>query len=504
MTDPHATVRFAAGEISGTADDGVRVFRNIPYAAPPVGPLRWQPPQPAAPWTGVRDGTRFGYDPIQLIHPLPIRRTLAPGTSEDCLTLNVWTPAEPPAGGAPVVVWFDGGAFVATSGARAYIDGNAYARNGCTFVTVNYRVGLFGFMAHPALSAESPHGVSGNYGLLDAIAALRWVRENIAAFGGDPQRVTIFGVSGGGTMCGLLLTSPLARGLIDGIILRSPRAFRPLPALAEAEAAGLHVGTDLATMRAMTAEELLPLNAQIDPAVRALFLSRPLRPNIDGYVLERDDSDAYFSGKFTPVPAIVGNTAAEGIELVTPDPTYAIPPGRDSLVARITTVAQLHDYLKANFGDAFEEAWSYYGTELESQVTLRLATVWGDVMNNYGVRSFARAFAERRPNTFRYLFTHTGEYTTDPPVHGNDMTYVFGTGNFGHDRDRAVSETIVKLFANFIATGDPNAAGLPHWTPYDRERDNYLELGGDFHEAARHRTDACAFIERFARKETPA
>jgi para-nitrobenzyl esterase len=496
VLEPH--VRIAAGDIAGTAAAGVHVYRGIPYAAPPVGPLRWRPPQPAVPWSGVHDGSCFGNDPVQLGHPLPIRRTLAPGVGEDCLTLNVWAPAETPPHGAPVVVWFDGGAFVATSGARAWIDGNAYARRGVVFVSVNYRVGVFGFLCHPALSAESPHGVSGNYGLLDAIAALHWVRDNIAAFGGDPRRITTFGVSGGATLCSLLAISPLATGLVDGMILRSPSAFRPLCTLAEAEAAGRLAGDDLTTMRNTPAEELLPLNAQIDPAVRGLTIPRPLRPVIDGWVLERTDTDAYFNGAFAAVPTIVGNTAGEGRELVADVSTYAIPPGRDSLVRRVTTTAQLREYLGENFGASFDEAWTHYGTDDDAAVVHQLAAVWGDVMNNYGVRTFAREIAQREPKTYRYLFTHTGAYTTDPPVHGNDMTYVFGTGEF-EARDRSVSETIVALFANFIATGDPNAAGLPHWQPYDRDRDNYLELGGSFAERTAWRAEPCAFVERFMR-----
>ena len=239
MTTAQSTVRIASGEISGTGTD-VRVYRGIPYAAPPIGPLRWQPPQPIAAWSGTHDGSRFGYDPIQLDEPP--RDSLAPGTSEDCLTLNVWAPASVPAGGAPVLVWFDGGGFVAGTGAKARTDGERFARLGTVLVTVNYRVGVFGFLAHPALTAESPQRASGNYGFLDAIAALQWVRDNIAAFGGDPTRVTAFGESAGGAVAALLLISPLARGLVDRVILQSPGSFRPLCPLADAENAGRAAG----------------------------------------------------------------------------------------------------------------------------------------------------------------------------------------------------------------------------------------------------------------------
>jgi len=253
------TVRIASGEISGTGTD-VRVYRGIPYAAPPVGPLRWRPPQPVAAWSGVHDGSQFGFDPMQLNEPS--RGSLAPGTSEDCLTLNVWAPATVPAGGAPVLVWFDGGGFIAGSGAKARTDGERFAKLGAILVTVNYRVGVFGFLAHPALTAESPQHASGNYGFLDAVAALQWVRANIAAFGGDPARVTAFGESAGGAVAALLLISPLARGTFDQVILQSPGSFRPLCPLADAETAGRVVGDDLTAMRAIPADELLAMNAR--------------------------------------------------------------------------------------------------------------------------------------------------------------------------------------------------------------------------------------------------
>jgi para-nitrobenzyl esterase len=186
MSVTQTTVRIDSGEIAGTESGDVRAYLGVPYAAPPVGPLRWRAPQPVVAWTGVRDCTRFGPDPMQIPEPVPIRRTRATSYSEDCLNLNVWAPAHPPAGGAPVIVYFDFGGFIAGSASRERTDGSNYARRGVVCVNVNHRYGVFGFLAHPALSAESEHGVSGNYGFLDTIRALEWVRDNIAAFGGDP------------------------------------------------------------------------------------------------------------------------------------------------------------------------------------------------------------------------------------------------------------------------------------------------------------------------------
>jgi para-nitrobenzyl esterase len=473
------TVRIASGEISGTGTD-VRVYRGIPYAAPPVGPLRWRPPQPVAPWSGVHDGSRFGYDPMQLDEPP--RGSLAPGTSEDCLCLNVWAPAKVPAAGAPVLVWFDGGGFVAGTGAKARTDGERFARLGAVLVTVNYRVGVFGFLAHPALTAESPQNASGNYGFLDAIAALQWVRDNIAAFGGDPKRVTAFGESAGGAVAALLLISPLARGRFDQVILQSAGSFRPLCPLADAETAGRVVGDDLTAMRAIPANELLAMNAKINPAVRGLTIPRPLRPIIDGWSIDRDEVDAFRAGAFAHVPTIVGSNANEGGWF-----TANIP---------VKTTDTLREYVAQNFGEDFAEAWTHYGASADSDVVRAVGDAFGDAQFSYGARSLAREIVKRQPKTFRYLFTHAGAHTSDPPVHSDDITYVFGTGTFDA-RDRRVSDAMMAAWVNFAATGDPNGAGAPHWAPYDANRDNYLTFGADFAEGTLWRAGPLGFIERF-------
>jgi para-nitrobenzyl esterase len=482
MTVTQSIVRTASGDVSGTGTD-VRVYRGIPYAAPPLGALRWQPPQPVAPWTGVHDGSRFGADPVQAIDTNPLRRSLAPGTSEDCLTLNIWAPAEVPVGGAPVVVWFDGGGFISGSASRERIEGSRYARRGAIFIAVNYRVGVFGFLGHPALSAESPHGVSGNYGLLDAIAALRWVRENIAAFGGNPQRITTFGGSAGAALGALLLTSPLARGLVDGAIMVSPGSFRPLRTLAEAETAGRAAfGDDLAAMRALPAGALLEKNAAIDPGLRGLLQMRRLRPIVDGWALERDEADAYRSGAFSAVPTLIGTNANEG--------------GFFQKNVPVQTTEQLRSYLAENFGTAFEEAWTYYGASDDAAVPKAIADVFGDAMFNYGVR------AARQPKTYRYVLTHVGAYTADPPTHADDIAYIFGSDDL-RGADLAMSDAVISSFVHFAATGDPNGAGAPHWSPYDPQRDNYLTLGGDFPEGTGWRTEPVDFIERYYRERAP-
>ncbi len=478
-------VHTGAGDVAGTGGD-VRVYRGVRYAAPPIGPLRWRPPQPVAPWSGVHDGSVFGDDPMQVADPS--RGSRAPRISEDCLTLNIWAPAAVPARGAPVLVWFDGGGFTAGSAARACTDGERLARRGAVVVTVNYRVGVFGYLAHPLLSAESPQGSSGNYGLLDQIAALHWVRAEIAAFGGDPTRVTAFGESAGGASVALLLVSPLARGLVDGVIMQSPGSFRPLCPLADAERAGSVVGDDLAVMRALDADELLALNGRINPAVRGLTIPRPLRPIIDGWVIERDEPEAFTSGAFSAVPTIVGSNADEG--------------GFFAAAIPVATVDELRAYLTTNFPGAADAAWSLYGTSRDEDVRQAIADVFGDAQFSYGARALARAIAGRQAPTYRYVFTHAGAGTRERPVHADEIPYVFGTGEWGA-ADRVVSEAMMAAWVNFAATGDPNGPGAPPWAPYDPARDNVLTFGAGFAEQTNWRTSTLSFFERYFAERAP-
>ncbi len=480
MTSSTTTiVHTANGDVGGTGGD-VRVYRGIRFAAPPLGALRWRPPQPVTPWRGVHDGSAFGNDPMQIVDP--IRASRAQRVSEDCLTLNIWAPAAVPAGGAPVLVWFDGGGFTAGTGARASTDGERFARNGAVIVTVNYRVGVFGYLAHPLLTAESPQQASGNYGLLDQIAALRWVRDEIASFGGDPTRVTAFGESAGGASVALLLVSPLARGLVDRVIMQSPGSFRPLCSLADAERAGLVVGDDLSTMRALPADALLATNAKVNPAVRGLTIPRPLRPIVDGWAIDRDEVEAFNAGAFHAIPAIVGSNANEGGFF-----THAIP---------VTSVAELRAYLTTNFPGAGTEVWSTYGTDDETAVTQAVADVFGDAQFSYGARALARTISAKQPKTFRYVFTHAGAQTQTQPVHADEIPYVFGTGELAA-ADRVVSDMMMRAWVNFAATGDPNGPDVPAWTPYNPARDNAFTFGAEFAEQTDWRARTLAFLERY-------
>jgi para-nitrobenzyl esterase len=302
-------VETGSGRVAGTPGE-ISIFKGIPFAAPPIGEFRWRPPAPVKPWLGVRPALEAGPDPMQV--PLPMSAARTRPMSEDCLTLNIWTPASRGGENLPVMVWIPGGSFVAGSGADPMCDGENLTRKGVVLVTINYRVGLFGFLAHPALTAESEHYASGNYGLLDQIAALQWIRDNIGAFGGNPNRVTAIGVSAGSASISLLMTSPLGRALFHQAILESPGSFRPLADLEEASRAGQMLGNDVTAMRALSADDILSRTSQFVPRVRGLTTPRVLRPIRDGWVIDRQERDAYLTGRFAAVPMVVGSNFDEG------------------------------------------------------------------------------------------------------------------------------------------------------------------------------------------------
>lgn len=481
MDERSVTVSLPQGSLAGAVADGVRSFKGIPFAATTAGAARWSPPGPAPSWTGTRDATVFGPEPIQ--PPRADRRSRAPGTGEDCLSLNVWAPADA-AAPSPVMVWLEGGSFMTGGGAGARIDGAALARMGVVLVTLNYRLSIFGFLAHPLLTAESPHGASSNYGLMDQLAALAWIREHIAAFGGDARRITVFGVSAGSASIALLLTSPLARGLFDQAILHSPGSLRPLATLADAEAAGLVAGDDVAALRALPPEEVLALNARIAPAVRGLTTPRLLRPICDGYVVPRQEAESYANGDFLHVPLMVGSAGNEG--------------GWAAKDVPVATIAEYEAYIAKNFGDAAGEALGRYPVRSDAHVKAQVAEVFGDTQFTYGARGIARASARYQPKTYRYVFNH------GTAAHADDTPYVFGTGGEEfNDNYRIVSRFMMGAWTQFAKTGDPNGPGLAEWPPFDAAADTFLEftvrprVGHGWH------TQNLDFIERyFAQRAT--
>ena len=484
------TVRTEAGSVAGFAlASGVRVFRGIPFAAPPVGEMRWRPPAPPLPWSGIREATEWGADCPQPAPPAGGPSSSRAGKqSEDCLNLNIWAPAAKPGERLPVLVWLFGGSFMVGSPSDILFDGEKFAKQGVILITANYRVGVFGFLAHPALTAESPHRSSSNYALLDQLAALRWIRDNIASFGGDPKRVTSFGVSAGSASISLLLTSPLAKDLFQQAILESPGAFRPLASLAEAEAYGLKLGNDLAQLRRMSSEELLAKTPLFVPKMRGLTSPRVLRPIRDGWVIPRDEREAFATGHYQPMPIIVGTNRDEGTVFVGAWP--------------VTDMAAYRAFAVENFGAAADAALQQYSAAVDAEVLPRVAEMFADTQFNYGAWALARAMARSGKGTWRYLFLKRRAGQTEGPNHGDEVPFAFGVSGpsrkgaaFDAD-DLALSQTMMKLWVQFARTADPNGAGVL-WPRYDPSRDNYLELASPIREGSGWRRDKMVFIDRF-------
>jgi len=468
-------VKIASGIVEGTTvpHSNVRAFLGIPFAAPPVGKLRWQPPQPVEPWSGVRKADEFGPRCMQLrVFPDMVFRDKGP--SEDCLYLNVWTPAKSADEHLPVMVWIYGGGFQAGATSEPRQDGQNLARKGVVVVSANYRLGIFGFFSDPDLTAESPHHASGNYGLMDQIAALQWVKKNIGAFGGDPDNVTIFGESAGAFSVSALMASPLAQGLFQkaigesGAFFGAGPALHGAPSLAQSEAAGAKfarsIGADsLAALRAVPPEKLL------EESKKANFW-----PNIDGYVLPQDVYTIFAEGRQSHVPLLAGWNKDEA--------SFALFAGPKP------TPENLVKALKARFGDQADEALKFYphATEAEArQSTEDLASEFFTVYDTWKWLEMQNKTGDSP--VYRYLFTRTppeppGEMDGKIPViklgarHSAEIEYVFGMLKWKpapyEPVDFKLSDAMMTYWSNFARTGDPNGSGLPHWPRYD-SKDGY-------------------------------
>lgn len=461
-------VDTALGAVRGVAGDVVE-YRGVPFGDPARGELRWAPPRPVAGWSGVRDATAFAPDCPQPAHPR--MKSRAPHHSEDCLHLDIWAPLDAGKRLYPVMVWFHGGSFLFGSTSAPVSDATHLARQGAVIVSVGYRVGLFGFLAHPGLTAESPHDSSGNYGLLDQIEALRWIRRHIGAFGGDSANVTGFGVSAGSASLALLLASPLADGLLDRVILESPGAFRPLADLAAAESAGCLLGDDIGALRHLSAEEVVVRSSLLNPAVRSLSAPRVLRPIVDGWVLPDQEIDVHARGGATALPAIIGNNFDEGTTL-----TAAWP---------VNTWDELDTLLRRDFPDDHERVLATYRTDTSTPGEV-IAAVFADSQFNLGARSLARSLRHLGADVYRYAFTRRRPTEAGGPQHGDEVPYVFGNLviNSGYDdNDRIVSEVMRDSWVRFAQSGSP-AAAASAWPRYTDGNETHLELGDEIRVAS--------------------
>ena len=463
--DP-APIRTENGFVRGQNENGLTVYRGIPFAAPPVGERRWRAPEPVGSWDGTRRADQFAPACMQLTRDNAVVGSSALPVSEDCLYLNIWTPAKSASGQLPVMVWLPGGGFIAGATSTPTYGGDNLARKGVVVVSVAYRIGAFGFLATPELSAESGGHGSGNYGLLDQIAALKWVQRNIAAFGGDPNRVTVFGESAGGIAVSMLAASNLAKGLFVGAISESGGSFAParqseeggenVMSLPLAERIGREFLDGLGAHSLAEARQL-PAKAVVDAAGSA-----PNRfwPTLDGYVIADDQYELYRAGKFNDTPVLIGTNSDEG-----------------AIFAQTMTAQGYAQFVKAGFGDFADRILNAYPAGSPEQSLRSFRNVYRETA--FAWHTWAWADLQSRigkGKVFVYYFDHRPPYPNVPPyqnwgaAHGGELSYVFGH----HERpslawtptDMALADAISTYWVNFAKTGDPNGAGLPAWPAF--------------------------------------
>ncbi len=519
-------VKTQYGILEGFEEDGVKKFLGVPFAQAPVGELRWKAPQPLQPWEGVREAKAFGADPMQLdiFGDMAFRGA---GRSEDCLYLNIWTTAATTADNLPVLIYFNGGGLMAGSGSEPRYDGSAMAKQGVIGVTANYREGVFGYFAHPELTAASDYKGSGNYGFLDQVAAIKWVKENIAAFGGDPNRITIVGESAGSFSVSLLMCSPLSKGLIAGAMLSSGAEVMPnKPAtLAEAEAAGIDAlkGAGIASLA-----DAMALSA--DSLQKVLPPRGMSRVVIDGYFMKESADNVFEKNEQAQVPLLAGWNSLEG------HPAQA-------LQGQAPTLANFKNAMKAQFGDMTDEIFTAYGITTDedvlSQQGLDLASdlfvgfpTWKvcDYHAKSGLPVYRYHYMHPRPQVSAKMGDKTGALAggvrekteeekkaaaTQPAiapgaVHSADIEYAMGTldTNEYYDwqqEDYDISKLFLTYYANFCKTGNPNGEGLPEWTVITKDNlDNapVMKIDVDSKEVASpERENAFRTLEKFYRSK---
>jgi para-nitrobenzyl esterase len=485
-----AIVKVEAGRLQGAVSDGVLAFKGVPFAAPPVGPLRWRPPQKPASWAGVRPATTFGKDCLQGV--VPGDPGVGTNLGEDCLFLNVWRPAEATAKKLPVMVWIYGGGLVNGGTQPAIYQGDKFASQGLVFVSINYRLGRFGFFAHPALTAEHPGELKGNYGYMDQLAALKWIQRNIAAFGGDPNNVTVFGESAGGFSVHTLLATPLARGLFQRVIVESgggrdqlgatPKLSVDQPGRPSAESIGLAFansqgieGRDaaaLAELRALPADKVVG-----GLSMRTFLTLNPITysgPMIDGKLVAETPAQAFRAGHNAKVAIMVGaNSADLGLNRA-PD----------------------LNALYASFGDKRAAAQAAYDPEGSGNLALIRARVGMDQTMVEPARFAADAFARQGLPAYEFRFDYVGEALRSQAPrgapHATEIPYVFEKygapyiamvsarhAGEASAADLKMAHIIHSYWVNFAKTGDPNGPSLPHWPRYGAKADQLMIFRGD-------------------------
>jgi para-nitrobenzyl esterase len=466
-TDDLSVIKTDAGLISGTVKDGIHVFKGVPFAAPPVGPLRWKAPQPVQSWTGVKACDQFSASPMQA-KPAPFsmwsEEFLIPKEpiSEDCLYLNIWTGAKSAKEKRAVLVWIYGGGFVSGGSAVPIYDGEAMAKKGIVFVSINYRVGVFGFFAHPELTRESGNNASGNYGLMDQIAALKWVQKNIAAFGGDPNNVTIAGQSAGSMSVNCLAASPLAKNLFQKAIGESGAVFtNGNSILQKAEDEGTKItqslnASSISDLRAIAAEDLMK---------KVQGFRGPI---IDGYVLPDAIVNIFNAGKENTVSLLTGWNEDEGI-----------------MFGPVKNAEDFKKDAEKNYGADVQTFLQFYPAITDEEAAtsqLKLSRdqifgaqnyTWANIQSSQGSKVYVYRFTRKVPGT--------GQYAKYGAFHTGEVPYAYDNLQFV-DRpweqvDHQLATTMSSYWANFIKTGDPNGNRLPEWDTYKTTDKKIMNLG---------------------------
>jgi para-nitrobenzyl esterase len=486
MASASDEVKTESGAVRGIALDGVVSFKGIPFASPPVGPLRWKPPQPPAPWTTVRPSTDYGHDCMQrpFIEDLaPLRTT----PNEDCLYVNVWTPSPAAASKLPVMVWIYGGGWVNGGSSPAVYDGTQFARQGVVLVSFNYRVGRFGYFAHPALAAESPSGPLGNYGYMDQIAALKWVQHNIEAFGGDPKKVTIFGESAGGGSVLAMMASPMAQGLFQQAIVESApardgaggmtqmkgksgffsKATGESAALAFAKSKGIN-GTDAAALDAL--RRLSPDDVVDGLNMMSIFsaIKTFVGPMVDGQLLTESPESAFHAGRQMKVPLLIGAT------------------NRDIGISFARNIQEV----MFPFGMNQMKAYAVYDPQHTNDAKVVGAAVASDRLMVEPMRFIARQQSAAGQPTYAYRFSYVpvaDRAQVDGAHHATELAFVFNTvANAAYvskldTADSAMALTVNAYWVAFAKSRDPNAGGRPRtkWPAYAADSDTILDFTND-------------------------
>jgi para-nitrobenzyl esterase len=461
ITPQLSPIKVDGGMVQGTTEDGLAVFKGIPFAAPPIGDLRWRAPQPVSKWDTVLQADKFAPGPIQAWDS-------PSGKSEDCLYLNIWTPAKSANDRMPVLVWIYGGGFNGGVTSVPIYNGEHLAKKGVVLVSIAYRVGRLGFLAHPELSTENENHVSGNYGLLDMITGLKWIQKNIAAFGGEPEKVTIFGESAGGIAVSMLCASPLAKGLFHGAISQSGGSFGPprpttypgenMKRLDVAEQQGLDFAkstgvSSIAELRKIPADSL----------ARNSFGRGMAWPIIDGYVILDDQYKLYEKGQFNDTPILVGYNSDEG--------------------ASFTRTRDPQEYIKGvkeRFGMFADKLLKAYPVSQDT-IPKTARDLARDAAFGWHTWIWARLQAKMgKYKAYYYYFDQHPDYPEDSPQagygspHGQDIAYVFKTldttNSHTIQNDLEISESMATYWTNFAKYGDPNGEGVPEWQAFSDEK----------------------------------